>query len=89
MEPAPARARLGELLGAIASGGAKSLVRVEAHDAHGSIQQALGLGANGIILSGITSGAEARRAVQVCRSGGTAEMASDLVVALQGYHNYY
>ena len=74
-----AAARLGELLGAIASGGSMSLVRVEAHDAHGSIQQALGLGANGIILPGITSGAEASRAVQACRSGGPAEM----VVAVQ------
>src|SRR6266849_6240730 len=42
--------KLSAMLGGIASGGAKSLVRVEGYHDRGGIQQALDLGADGVII---------------------------------------
>jgi 4-hydroxy-2-oxoheptanedioate aldolase len=58
---------LSAMLCAVASGGAKSLVRVSAYDDRGGIQQALDLGADGILVPYINTAAEAVHAVSCCR----------------------
>jgi 4-hydroxy-2-oxoheptanedioate aldolase len=59
--------RLSAMLCAIASGGAKSLVRVEGYHDRGGIQQALDLGADGVLVPYINSAEEARQAVSCAR----------------------
>ena len=59
--------RLSAMLTAISSGGAKSLVRVAGYDDRGGIQQALDLGADGILVPYINSADEARHAVATAR----------------------
>jgi 4-hydroxy-2-oxoheptanedioate aldolase len=55
--------KLSAMLCAIASGGAKSMVRVGGYDDRAGIQQALDLGADGILVPYINTAAEARQAV--------------------------
>src|SRR5207247_11304699 len=55
--------KLSAMLSGIASGGAKSLVRVEGYHDRGGIQQALDLGADGVLIPYINNAAEARQAV--------------------------
>jgi len=55
--------RLSAMLGAIANGGAKSLVRVEGYHDRGGIQQSLDMGADGVLVPYINTAAEARQAV--------------------------
>ena len=55
--------KLSAMLGGISSGGAKSLVRVEGYHDRGGIQQALDLGADGVLIPYINSAEEARQAV--------------------------
>lgn len=58
---------LSAMLNAVSSGGAKSMVRVGgAHDRSG-IQQALDLGADGVLIPYINTAEEAREAVSCCR----------------------
>jgi len=58
---------LSAMLAAVTSGGAKSMVRVGgAHDRSG-IQQALDLGADGVLIPYINTAEEARHAVSCCR----------------------
>jgi 4-hydroxy-2-oxoheptanedioate aldolase len=59
--------RLSSMLMAISSGGAKSLVRVASYDDRAGIQQALDLGADGILVPYINSADEARQAVSSAR----------------------
>ena len=59
--------RLSAMLCAIASGGAKSLVRVEGYHDRGGIQQALDLGADGVLVPYINNAEEARQAVSCAR----------------------
>src|SRR5580765_8321030 len=59
--------KLSAMLGGIASGGAKSLVRVEGYHDRGGIQQALDLGADGVLIPYITTAAEARQAVSCAK----------------------
>lgn len=59
--------RLSAMLAAISSGGAKSMVRVEGFHDRGGIQQALDLGASGVLVPYINSAAEARQAVSCAR----------------------
>jgi 4-hydroxy-2-oxoheptanedioate aldolase len=59
--------RLSAMLCAIASGGSKSLVRVGGYDDRAGIQQALDLGADGILVPYINSAEEARQAVNCAR----------------------
>ena len=59
--------RLSSMLMAISSGGAKSLVRVAGYDDRAGIQQALDLGADGILVPYINSADEARQAVGAAR----------------------
>ena len=59
--------KLSAMLCAISSGGAKSLVRVGAYDDRAGIQQALDLGADGILVPYINTAEEARQAVSCCR----------------------
>jgi 4-hydroxy-2-oxoheptanedioate aldolase len=59
--------RLSAMLCGIASGGAKSLVRVEGFHDRGGIQQALDLGADGVLVPYINSADEARWAVSCAR----------------------
>ena len=59
--------RLSSMLMAISSGGAKSLVRVAGYDDRAGIQQALDLGADGILVPYINSADEARHAVSSAR----------------------
>ncbi len=61
------RERLSAMLCGIASGGAKSLVRVEGYHDRGGIQQALDLGADGVLVPYINTAAEARQAVSCAR----------------------
>ena len=55
------------MLGAIANGGAKSMVRVAGYDDRAGIQQALDLGANGVLIPYINTAAELREAVSCCK----------------------
>ena len=59
--------KLSAMLGGIASGGAKSLVRVEGYHDRGGIQQALDLGADGVLIPYINTAAEARQAVSCAK----------------------
>lgn len=59
--------RLSAMLAAISSGGGKSMVRVEGFHDRGGIQQALDLGASGVLVPYINSAAEARQAVSCAR----------------------
>src|ERR1051326_7618394 len=52
---------------AIGSGGAKSMVRVEGYHDRGGIQQALDLGADGVLVTYINNPEEARQAVSCAR----------------------
>ncbi|HWE02843.1 MAG TPA: aldolase/citrate lyase family protein [Tepidisphaeraceae bacterium] len=61
------REKLSATLCAIASGGAKSLVRVGGYDDRAGIQQALDLGADGILVPYINTADEAKAAVSCCR----------------------
>lgn len=58
---------LSTMLCAIASGGAKSMVRVSGYDDRAGIQQALDLGADGILVPYICTAQEAIHAVSCCR----------------------
>lgn len=58
---------LSTMLCAVASGGAKSMVRVASYDDRAGIQQALDLGADGILVPYICTVAEAVHAVSCCR----------------------
>jgi 4-hydroxy-2-oxoheptanedioate aldolase len=58
---------LSAMLCAIASGGAKSMVRVGGYDDRPGIQQALDLGADGVLVPYINTAAEARQAVSCMR----------------------
>src|SRR5215475_5303604 len=59
--------KLSAMLSGIASGGAKSLVRVEGYHDRGGIQQALDLGADGVLIPYINTAEEARQAVSCAR----------------------
>src|SRR5579864_2566419 len=59
--------RLSAMLAAIASGGAKSMVRVEGYHDRGGIQQALDLGSDGVLVPYINTADEARQAVSCAR----------------------
>jgi len=59
--------QLSAMLAAVASGGAKSMVRVAGYHDRGGIQQALDLGADGVLVPYINSADEARQAVSCCR----------------------
>ena len=59
--------RLSAMLCAISSGGAKSMVRVGGYDDRAGIQQALDLGADGVLVPYINSAEEARQAVSCAR----------------------
>jgi 4-hydroxy-2-oxoheptanedioate aldolase len=59
--------KLSAMLCAIASGGAKSMVRVAGFNDRAGIQQALDLGADGILVPYINSADEARQAVSCAR----------------------
>jgi 4-hydroxy-2-oxoheptanedioate aldolase len=55
--------KLSAMLSAIANGGAKSMVRVGGYDDRPGIQQALDLGADGVLIPYINTAEEARQAV--------------------------
>lgn len=55
--------KLSAMLSAITSGGAKSMVRVAGYHDRGGIQQALDLGADGVLVPYINTAEEARQAV--------------------------
>src|SRR2546423_9724520 len=55
--------RLSAMLGGIANGGAKSLVRVDGYHDRGGIQQSLDIGADRVLVTYINTAAEARQAV--------------------------
>src|SRR5579863_1822398 len=55
--------KLSYMLAAIASGGAKSIVRVGGYDDRPGIQQALDLGADGVLVPYINTAEEARQAI--------------------------
>jgi 4-hydroxy-2-oxoheptanedioate aldolase len=59
--------RLSAMICAIGSGGAKSMVRVEGFHDRGGIQQALDLGADGVLVPYINNAEEARQAVSCAR----------------------
>jgi 4-hydroxy-2-oxoheptanedioate aldolase len=59
--------RLSAMICAIASGGAKSMVRVSGYNDRAGIQQALDLGADGILVPYINTAAEAREAASCAR----------------------
>jgi 4-hydroxy-2-oxoheptanedioate aldolase len=59
--------QLSAMLAAIASGGAKSMVRVAGYHDRGGIQQALDLGADGVLVPYINNAGEARQAVSCAR----------------------
>jgi 4-hydroxy-2-oxoheptanedioate aldolase len=59
--------KLSYTLAAIASGGAKSLVRVEGYHDRGGIQQTLDLGGDGVLVPYINTADEARQAVSCAR----------------------
>jgi 4-hydroxy-2-oxoheptanedioate aldolase len=58
---------LSSMLAAVASGGAKSLVRVGGYQDRPGIQQALDMGADGVLIPYINSAEEARQAVSCAR----------------------
>src|ERR1700722_6138159 len=58
---------LSAMLAGIASGGAKSLVRVAGYHDRGGIQQTLDLGGDGVLVPYINTAEEARQAVSCCR----------------------
>ena len=58
--------RLSAMLTAISNGGAKSMVRVGGYDDRNGIQQALDLGADGILIPYINTAAEAEAGVSCC-----------------------
>jgi 4-hydroxy-2-oxoheptanedioate aldolase len=58
---------LSTMLCAVASGGAKSMVRVAGYHDRGGIQQALDLGADGILVPYINTAEEARQAVSCAK----------------------
>jgi 4-hydroxy-2-oxoheptanedioate aldolase len=58
---------LSGMLAAIANGGAKSLVRVGSYQDRPGIQQALDMGADGVLVPYINTAEEARQAVSCCR----------------------
>ncbi len=59
--------KLSSMLCAVSSGGAKSMVRVGSYDDRAGIQQALDMGADGILVPYINSAEEARQAVSCTR----------------------
>jgi 4-hydroxy-2-oxoheptanedioate aldolase len=59
--------KLSTMLCAIASGGAKSMVRVAGYHDRGGIQQALDLGADGVLIPYINTAEEVRQAVSCAR----------------------
>src|SRR5467141_1163994 len=59
--------KLSTMLCAIGSGGAKSMVRVAGYHDRGGIQQALDLGADGVLIPYINTADEARQAVSCAR----------------------
>src|SRR6267154_1693885 len=59
--------KLSAMLCAVGSGGAKSMVRVAGYHDRGGIQQALDLGADGVLVPYINTAEEARQAVSCCR----------------------
>src|ERR1043165_296007 len=59
--------KLSAMLCAIANGGAKSMVRVAGYHDRGGIQQALDLGADGVLVPYINAAEEARQAVSCAR----------------------
>src|SRR5437667_5787649 len=59
--------RLSAMLAGIANGGAKSLVRVGGYSDRPGIQQALDMGADGVLIPYINNADEARRAVSCAR----------------------
>ena len=59
--------KLSSMLAGIASGGAKSVVRVGGYSDRPGIQQALDLGADGVLIPYINTAAEAREAVSCAR----------------------
>ncbi len=59
--------KLSAMLAAVACGGAKSMVRVAGYHDRGGIQQALDLGADGVLVPYINNAEEARQAVSCCR----------------------
>src|SRR5881227_3427559 len=59
--------KLSAMLCGIASGGAKSMVRVGGYDDRAGIQQALDLGSDGVLVPYINTAEEARQAVSCCR----------------------
>jgi 4-hydroxy-2-oxoheptanedioate aldolase len=58
--------KLSTMIAAIAGGGAKSMVRVAGYHDRGGIQQALDLGADGVLVPYINTAEEARQAVSCC-----------------------
>jgi 4-hydroxy-2-oxoheptanedioate aldolase len=59
--------QLSAMLAAVSSGGAKSMVRVAGYHDRGGIQQALDLGADGVLIPYINTAEEARQAVSCAR----------------------
>ena len=59
--------QLSAMIAAVGSGGAKSLVRVAGYHDRGGIQQALDLGADGVLIPYINSAEEARQGVSCAR----------------------
>ncbi len=58
---------LSTMIGAVGSGGAKSMVRVAGYHDRGGIQQSLDVGADGVLVPYINTAAEAREAVNACK----------------------
>src|ERR1700745_475287 len=58
---------LSAMLAGIASGGAKSLVRVGGYSDRPGIQQSLDMGADGVLVPYLNTAEEARQAVSCCR----------------------
>ncbi|MEI8196857.1 MAG: aldolase/citrate lyase family protein, partial [Phycisphaerae bacterium] len=58
---------LSTMIGAVGSGGAKSMVRVAGYHDRGGIQQSLDVGADGVLVPYINTAAEAREAVSACK----------------------
>ena len=59
--------KLSAMIAAVGSGGAKSMVRVAGYSDRGGIQQALDLGADGVLIPYINTADEARQAVSCAR----------------------
>src|SRR5271169_619878 len=74
---------LSAMLCGIASGGAKSMVRVGGFDDRPGIQQALDLGADGVLVPYINTAAEARQAVSCMRYPTAGARNANALVALQ------